>query len=323
MQVDWYRIRDVGSYRMPQVTVAVRHFDLPQMPFFGLGNDSSLDDRSLYKLTETELPILADFPLGSGLTLSAQLNTLFAASDPSSTFTSTFSQATAPGIDASTTHMVPGLAVTYRSPDALKRLFQRRPRELRGLPNAVGRSVHVRSGHSTDGGALRHRGEPFAQASFPYLRSLLGSSRFSVGANLVISEPRSHNAVPLYLQPTLGGGDIHNENWLSSYTNYRFTAPNTLALGVSYERRLFDPLGFSVFGQWGKVAQDLGDIDFDHLKYSVGVGLSIRLGGKALLELSFAWGGDEGSQTFATGNTNNAIGFGARAAGTVGLRGVF
>jgi hypothetical protein len=71
------------------------------------------------------------------------------------------------------------------------------------------------------------------------------------------------------------------------------------------------------------VGQDVGDLDFDHLKYSVGVGLTIRLGGKALLELSFAWGGDEGSQTYATGNTNNAIGFGARAAGTVGLRGVF
>jgi hypothetical protein len=26
---------------------------------------------------------------------------------------------------------------------------------------------------------------------------------------------------------------------------------------------------------------------------------------------------------YSTGNTNNAIGFGARAAGTVGLRGVF
>ena len=45
MQFDWYRIRDVGSYRMPQVTVAVRHFDLPKMPFFGLGNESSRDDR--------------------------------------------------------------------------------------------------------------------------------------------------------------------------------------------------------------------------------------------------------------------------------------
>ena len=127
--------------------------------------------------------------------------------------------------------------------------------------------------------------------------------------------------MPFYLQPTLGGGDIHNENWLSSYTNYRFRAPDTVAFGVSYERRLIDPLGVSVFGQWGKVEQDPGDLDFDHLKYSVGVGLTIRLGGKALLELSYAWGGDEGPQTFAMGNTNNAIGFGARAAGTVGLRG--
>jgi hypothetical protein len=321
IQLDWYRTSDVGSYRMPQVTVAVRHFELPKLPFFGLGNDSSRDDRSLYELTETELPLLADFPLGSGLTASVQLNTLFAASDPSSTFTSRFSPATVPGIDASTTHLVPGLAVSYRSPEVLYGF------------SGEGR-VSYEAYQTLSGGSFTfdrvtarmavHYGideQPF-QASFPYLRSLLGVSRFSAEANLVISEPRSHNAVPFYLQPTLGGGDIHNENWLRSYTNYRFTAPNTVAFGVSYERRLIDPLGFSVFGQWGKVGQDLDDLDFDHLKYSVGVGLTIRLGGKALLDLSFAWG-DEGSRSYATGNTNNAIGFGARAAGTVGLRGVF
>jgi outer membrane translocation and assembly module TamA len=95
-----------------------------------------------------------------------------------------------------------------------------------------------------------------------------------------------------------------------------------VAFGVSYERRLIDPLGFVVFGQWGTVGQDLDDLDFSDLKYSVGVGLTVRLGGKALLDISFAWG-DEGSQSYTTGNTNNAIGFGARAAGTVGLRGVF
>ena len=66
MQFDWYRIRDVGSYRMPQVTASVRHLDLPEMPFFGLGNDSSLDDRSLYEMTSTEVPLVADFPLGCG-----------------------------------------------------------------------------------------------------------------------------------------------------------------------------------------------------------------------------------------------------------------
>jgi hypothetical protein len=45
--------------------------------------------------------------------------------------------------------------------------------------------------------------------------------------------------------------------------------------------------------------------------------------GEGQAEFSFARGGGEGSQFYATGNTNNAIGFGARAAGTVGLRGVF
>jgi len=66
-----------------------------------------------------------------------------------------------------------------------------------------------------------------------------------------------------------------------------------------------------------------GELDFDHMKYSVGGGLTFRLDGKALLEFSWAWGGDEGSQTYVTGNTNNALGFGTRSAGTVGLRGVF
>ena len=324
MQVDWYRIRDVGSYRMPQVTVAVRHLDLPKMPFFGLGNDSSRDDRSLFEMTSTEVPLVADFPLGAGLTLSGQLNTLFAASDPSSTFTSRFSQATAPGIKASTTHMVPGLAVSYRSPDVLY--------GFSGDGRVSYEAYQTLSGGSFTFDRVKARmavhygieDQPFVQASFPYLRSLLGSSRFTIEASLVISEPRSgNNAVPFYLQPTLGGGDISNENWLASYRNYRFRAPNTVAYGVRYDRRLIDPFGFFVFGQWGKVAQDAGDLDFDHMKYSVGGGLTFRLGGKPLIEFTFAWGGDEGSQTYTTGNTNNAIGFGTRAAGTVGLRGVF
>ena len=324
MQFDWYRISDVGSYRMPQVTVAARHFDLPKMPFFGLGPESRRDNRALYEMTETELPIVADFPVGAGLTLSGQLNTLFAASDPSRAFTSNFSQATAPGIDASTTHMVPGIAISYRSPDVLY--------GFSGDGRVSYEAFQTLSGGSFTFDRVKARVAvhygiedlPWAEASFPYLRSILGSSSFTLEANLVISEPRSGSqAVPFYLQPTLGGGDINDENWLRSYRNYRFRAPNTVAYGVRYDRRLIDPVGFFVFGQWGKVGETVGELDFDHMKYSVGGGLTFRLGGKALLEFSWAWGGDEGSQTYATGNTNNAIGFGTRSAGTVGLRGVF
>src|SRR5207247_6612970 len=88
MQFDWYRVYDVGSLRMPQVTVAIKHFNLPEMPFFGLGDQTTLRNRSLFKLTETELPILVDFPVAWGLTLSAQATTLYATSDPSRTFIS-------------------------------------------------------------------------------------------------------------------------------------------------------------------------------------------------------------------------------------------
>ena len=323
MQFDWYRVSDNGSFRMPQATVAVRHFDLPTLPFFGLGNQSSRDDRSLFELTETEVPILVDFPIGYGVTFSTQVNTLFAASDPSQAFTNRFSASTAPGIRASTTHLVPGIAVTYRSPEVLYGLYGEGRLSYEAYQTMAGGSF---SFDRVEAGVAVHYGIedlPFSQGSFPYLRSLLGSSRFSALANLVISQPRSHNAVPFYLQPTLGGGDIHNENWLSGYTNYRFRAPNSVAYGLSYERRLIDPFGFSIFAQWGKVGQDVGELDFTHLKHSIGVGLTVRLGGKSVVEFSLAWGGGEGTQAFATGNTNNAIGFGTRAAGTVGLRGVF
>ena len=165
--------------------------------------------------------------------------------------------------------------------------------------------------------------QPFALGTFPYVRSLLGSSRFTAEANLVISDPRAHNSVPFYLQPTVGGGDIHNENWLSSYRNYRFRAPSTVAYGLTYERRLIDPIGISIFTQWAKVGLNVGDLGFDNLKHSIGFGITLRLGGRSVAEFLFAWGGGEGTRFYANGNTNNALGFGARAAGTVGLRGVF
>jgi len=323
MQFDWYRAYDVGSLRMPQITVAIKHFDLPEMPFFGLGNQTSRRNRSLFDLTETEVPILLDFPVAYGLTLSAQLTALSAVSDPSRGFVSRFSEASAPGVRARTTYIVPGLIAAYRSPDVLYGLSVETRVSYEAYEALAGGRFSFDRFEARTAVHYGVEDQPFAQGTFPYLRSLLGSSRFSGEANLVISEPRAHNRVPFYLQPTLGGGDIHDENWLRSYTNYRFRAPNMVAYGVTYERRLIDPFGVFIYAQWGKVGLNVGELDVDRLKRSIGVGIALRLGGRAVAEFSFAWGGGEGTQTYSTGNTNNAIGFGARAAGTVGLRGVF
>jgi len=323
MQFDWYRVYDVGSLRMPQVTVAIKHFNLPEMPFFGLGDQTTLRNRSLFKLTETELPILVDFPVAWGVTLSAQATTLYATSDPSRAFVSRFSESSVPGIRARTTYVVPGLIATYRSPDVLyglsgeARVSYEAYEALAGGPFSFERFEARMAVHY----GLEDR--PILQGKFSYLQSLVRTSRLSGEANLVISEPRAHSAVPFYLQPTLGGGDIHNENWLRSYTNYRFRAPNVVAYAVTYEKRLVDPFGLFIYAQWGKTGLNPHELGFDRLKRSIGVGMTLRLGGRSVAEFSFAWGGGEGSHIYSTGNTNNAIGFGARAAGTVGLRGVF
>lgn len=323
VQLDWYRTHDVGSFRMPQATVAVKYFDLPEMPFYGIGNQSSLADRTTHKLTELVMPVTVDFPVGYGLMLSGQVTGLRMTSDPSGDFRSRFSEATAPGIGSQTWYVVPGLIASYRSMDVLS--------GLSGEGLASYEAYQALSGGSFTFDRIEARAavhyniaeDPLAEGPLFYLLWVLGSSRFTGEGNLVISNARAHNAVPFYLQPTLGGGDIHNEYWLSGYRNYRFTAPNSIAYGVSWERRIIDPLGFTVFAQWGKVGLEVGDLGFDRMKRSIGFALALRLGGRALAEVSIAWSGDEGSHAYATGNTNNAIGFGARAAGTVGLRGVF
>jgi hypothetical protein len=323
VQLDLYRTHDVGSFRMPQATVAIKYFDLAEMSFFGLGNQTSLDDRSSYKLTETVLPIVVDLPVAYGFTLSGQVTGLYMTSDPSAAFRSRFSEASAPGFRSRTGYVVPGLIASYRSLDVLYGLSGEALLSYEAYQALSGGSFTF---DRYEARAAVHYGiedRPLVEGPLFYLLWLFGSSRFTVEANLVISDPRTRNAVPFYLQPTLGGGDIHNENWLRSYTNYRFTAPNTVAYGVSWDRRIVDPFGITIFGQWGKVGLEAKDLGFNHLKYSVGLALSLRLGGRALAEFSIAWGGGEGTHTYATGNTNNATGFGARAAGTVGLRGVF
>src|SRR5207249_10454812 len=89
------------------------------MPFFGLGNQTSLSDQAFYKLTETELPIQVDFPVAYGVRLSAQATALYATSDPSQLFLSRFSASSAPGVWSRTTYIVPGLIASYRSPEVL------------------------------------------------------------------------------------------------------------------------------------------------------------------------------------------------------------
>ena len=62
------------------------------------------------------------------------------------------------------------------------------------------------------------------------------------------------SVVPFYLQPTLGGSDINGNPWLSSYSDYRFRAPNALLLREAFEHSIWGPIGFVFSADQGKVA---------------------------------------------------------------------
>ncbi len=129
-------------------------------------------------------------------------------------------------------------------------------------------------------------------------RSGTFSARFLLSESFV----SAGNAVPFYFQPTLGGSDIDGNQFLASYHDYRFRAPNILLFRASFEHSIWGPLGFMFLADEGKVALTHSDLDFTHLKHSFATGLTLRAGGFPAVSLLFAWGGKEGTHTIMSVN---------------------
>jgi hypothetical protein len=140
---------------------------------------------------------------------------------------------------------------------------------------------------------------PASLEAFRYnTRNLEGT--IELEARLVESFTGQGQQVPLYFQPTLGGADINGEKMLASYPDYRFRAPNLMLFRASIEHSIWGPIGVIASADTGKVAIKRGELGFDHLRHSYGVGLTIRAGGFPVVQLLFAWGGHEGTHTLAT-----------------------
>ena len=290
--------------KSPQVTLFATHLDLPRLPFYGLGNDSPQQGKKLYGLRDTGVAASLDVPVPFGFALAGELAGLWFAPDVSTSFGSVFSETTAPGLHTRTTYVRPRVSVAWSYPE-------------RGVLYGLSSSAVVSYGFHE---ALAGGDFSFSRVEARWnvglgLDPRFGAFRFA--SRVVVSDPRAHNNVPFYLQPTLGGADINDENVLRGYSNYRFRAPNLVAYEINYERQIVDPLGIRIFGQLGKVGRNARDLGFDGLKSSVGASITFRLGGAAIAEISFGWSEAEGLHVYGTGNTNNLGGL------TAGLRGVF
>ena len=122
----------------------------------------------------------------------------------------------------------------------------------------------------------------------------------------------SGNAVPFYFQPTLGGSDINGNNFLPSYADYRFRAPNLMLFRESFEHSIGKlPAGFIFMADEGQVAATRGGLGFGNFVHSFAAGVTLRAGGFPVLSVLFAWGGNEGTHTIAQVN-QSLLGGGGR-----------
>jgi len=92
-----------------------------------------------------------------------------------------------------------------------------------------------------------------------------------------VSQASAGNAVPFYLQETIGGTDIDNQPSLRAFKDYRFRGPDLMTLQAEYDRKLCAEctpckqgvirtvcrhLGLVLAYDAGKVALRNSDLDF-------------------------------------------------------------
>ncbi len=261
--------------------------DLPRMPFYGIGPKSTQNNLVDFSLRQTRVGANVVNPLASwfgiGGTVEGIMPDVNRISDPKiRSIESVFNERTAPGLLSQP---------TYLHSEVFVRLHHAYPFEF---DSHIGYNFY----HDTETGHYsfrRFRADvhenfyPEHQDSGPKRDSVI-----SVHQLLSVSDTSAANAVPFYMQETLGGSDINGMAALRGFRDYRFRAPNLLLFQVQYERRLWRELGMLAFYDTGEVAVRRGDLDFSNFRHSFGFGGNIWVGGKVMFRAYVGLGSGEG-----------------------------
>lgn len=136
----------------------------------------------------------------------------------------------------------------------------------------------------------------------PDMEVNLGS--IAVSSRFVVAQAADTHDIPFYLLPSLGGSDLSGNVSLRSYPDFRFRDRAFVAASLEYERAILDwPLGVVAFLDAGQVGARLSDLSRARLRWSRGLGVSLRIGNLPVFQAFYAWG-DEGSRVHLTGTSN-------------------
>ena len=231
--------------------------DATQVSFFGIGLQSSKDNRTNFRFQETyldgfgEFRILRWLPIRGGVGFE-QWNTLKGQGDEPSIETQ-HTSATAPGLGADIGYVHSRIAAgidSRTSPGYTRRggLYQVTLHDYRDT------SGGVYSFQRLDAEAIQH---------IPLLRETwVLAARGRVQTTLI-----NNDIVPYFMLPSLGSGST-----LRGYDTYRFRDLHSILFNTEFRWIPTVGLDMALFYDAGKVTSRRGDLDFSHLKSDFGIG---------------------------------------------------
>jgi outer membrane protein assembly factor BamA len=227
--------------------------------FFGMGNESLLDDRSSFRTVTREAAVGLSADVNeawrSGFRV-AYRNT--GVTDPRSGSSTQ---------DMFATSNVPGL-FTGATILATELFFDQDTRPKDEIPRSGGVKhfeVSLNEGISKgDFSYWKYRFE------FQQLFPLTSDKRklIALRGAAETNQEKGGSGVPFFDMPTLG-------NWgtLRGFDNYRFYDKSAMSVGIEYRYRIWEPMDFGLFVDAGQVAPEIGDFGFDRFHTGYGVRL--------------------------------------------------
>ncbi len=271
--------------------VYLRARNLPRMPYYGLGPHSSRDN--LVNFRERDIFVGADVlnPVTTWLAAGAVLE--FIRPDVGGVHKGTvrsvdqyFTEATAPGLFTQPNFIHSEVFVHPHHRDPFEFDWH------------IGYNFY----HDTDTGRYSFRRFRADLKHNIYLERSGGipkrDSVLSIRGLLSMSDAGSGNAIPFYMQETLGGSDIHGDAMLRGFADYRFRGPNLVLLQTQYERRLWSYFGVLGFYDAGQVAIKKDDLSLSNMRQSFGFGISLWAEARVVFRAYVGLGSGEGRHTF-------------------------
>jgi len=261
--------------------------DLPRMVYYGIGPHTSTT--SLTDFRERDVVVGGDIfnPFSENLAAGATLESLW--SDVGGvtqtgvrSITSLFNESSAPGLTA--------------QPNLIHYEFYVEPRRTRHkfqFDYKIGYNFY--QDHNTGHYSFRRFKVDGTHVFHPTGRA---EDVLTIHDRLSISGTSDGNAVPFFLQETLGGSDINGQTSLRGFGDYRFRGRDLALIQVEYDHRVWGPLGLLGFYDTGEVANRASDLSLSEMRHSFGFGLSVWAGNRAVFKVYVGLGSGEGRHTY-------------------------